>query len=1180
MHLHRPSRTLSASRSVVVAVVAALVAAFAAVLTAAPAEAAVSPVADRQPGGVTADGLPTVQIDGVVWSQAVVGNTVYAGGQFTTARPAGAAPGTNTVARNNLLAYDITTGDLVTSFAPVLNAQVKVVTASPDGSRIYVGGNFTTADGQPRYRLAAYDTATGALISSFQPTLDAAVNALTVTNTTVYAGGVFSVANGVARAQLAAFSASDGSLLGWAPTADNIVDSMVLTPDGTHVVVGGAFANLNGAPALGLGSLDATTGASVPFAANQVVQDSGNATDGSGAAILSLRTDGTAIYGTGYTYDTGTDNYGNFEGVFSADPTTGAINWLADCHGDSYDVYPAATQVYAVSHHHYCANIGGFPDTNPRSVWYRADAFTKKATGTVLTNGESGAGYGNFAGQPSPSLTTWFPTLEAGTYTQQYQAAWSLGGNANYVVAGGEFPTVNGVAQQGLVRFAVPALAPNKVGPQDTSSATTPTLTAPFNSVVNVSFLANDDLDNQTLTYNLYRGGSSTPVWSTTAPSEPWSRPTLTFRDSGLTAGTSYTYYVTASDPDGNTVRSASASITTPTTQPTGTPPADAYGRAVYADGPTAYWRLDDTSGTTAADASDYRHTGTYFGKYTRGVTSPVSGATGTAVTFNGSNGAVGSAATFANPTSYTEEVWFKTTTTRGGKLMGFGTSRSGSSASYDRHVYMTNSGQLVFGAYAGSAVTVMSPKKYNDGGWHFVSATQGADGMKLYVDGAQVGSNPATGAQQYTGYWRLAGDNLTGWPSKPSSNYFAGTLDEAALFLTNLSAAQIQAHYHASPAAQNIPPTASATVSCTNLSCTADGSGSSDPDGTVAAYSWNFGDGTSATGVSATHSYAAAGTYTVTLTVTDNSGATASTTRTVTVAGPTNQPPKAVLAASCTGLACTFDGTGSSDPDGTVASYAWNFGDGSSSTAAAPSHTYAAVGTYTVTLTVTDNGGATGTATKAITLSQVVASDTFTRTTASGWGSADTGGAWTVSPSSAFATGNGTGSLTLAAPGADATAALAAVRATNPVQTLDVAPQAAPTGNGVFVTTRSRVNSNSFYEITLRLLPGGVVHLADGKVVNGVETVIHEINVATLTYNAGDTLRLRTEVSGNGTTSTLKATVWKVGSAQPSTPQLADTDAEASLQGSGAVGLEGYLSGSSTAAMTLLVDNFSTLDQ
>ena len=67
---------------------------------------------------VSADALPTVQIDGVVWSQAVVGNTVYAGGRFNNARPAGAAAGTQLTPRGNLLAYDITTGNLVTSFAP------------------------------------------------------------------------------------------------------------------------------------------------------------------------------------------------------------------------------------------------------------------------------------------------------------------------------------------------------------------------------------------------------------------------------------------------------------------------------------------------------------------------------------------------------------------------------------------------------------------------------------------------------------------------------------------------------------------------------------------------------------------------------------------------------------------------------------------------------------------------------------------------------------------------------------------------------------------------------------------------------------------------------------------------------------------------------------------------------
>src|SRR4051794_16984873 len=86
-----------------------------AVAVASPATAASDPTL---PITVAADALPTVQIDGVVWKQLIVGNTVYVAGKFTFARPAGSAAGTNQTARNNMLAYDLTTGALITSFAP------------------------------------------------------------------------------------------------------------------------------------------------------------------------------------------------------------------------------------------------------------------------------------------------------------------------------------------------------------------------------------------------------------------------------------------------------------------------------------------------------------------------------------------------------------------------------------------------------------------------------------------------------------------------------------------------------------------------------------------------------------------------------------------------------------------------------------------------------------------------------------------------------------------------------------------------------------------------------------------------------------------------------------------------------------------------------------------------------
>ncbi len=151
-------------------------------------------------------------------------------------------------------------------------------------------------------------------------------------------------------------------------------------------------------------------------------------------------------------------------------------------------------------------------------------------------------------------------------------------------------------------------------------------------------------------------------------------------------------------------------------------------------------------------------------------------------------------------------------------------------------------------------------------------------------------------------------------------------------------------------------------------------GSGSSDPDGTIAGYAWTFGDGGTGSGVTPSHTYAAAGSYPVTLTVTDNQGSTASAGTTVTVtSGGGNQPPVAQPGGPYTGVtgtAVSFDGQASSDPDGTVASYAWTFGDGATATGPTPTHAYASAGTYTVALTVTDNLGATGTASTSATIS------------------------------------------------------------------------------------------------------------------------------------------------------------------------------------------------------------------
>ncbi len=128
------------------------------------------------------------------------------------------------------------------------------------------------------------------------------------------------------------------------------------------------------------------------------------------------------------------------------------------------------------------------------------------------------------------------------------------------------------------------------------------------------------------------------------------------------------------------------------------------------------------------------------------------------------------------------------------------------------------------------------------------------------------------------------------------------------------------------------------------------DASNSYDPDdGTIVGYAWNFGDGTTGTGVNPQHTYASGGTYTVTLTATDNGGASSVFSDSVAVEDP--PPPTAFFTTSLTFVTASFDGTGSTDVDGTIASYAWNFGDGTTGTGATPDHTYTSGGIYTVTL-------------------------------------------------------------------------------------------------------------------------------------------------------------------------------------------------------------------------------------
>ena len=1458
------------------------------VLVAPPASADTAPAAGT-PATVSSDSLPAPQINGVVWAQTVVGNTVYAGGNFTQAQPAGAAAGVGTVSRAAMLAYNLTTGALISTFAPSFNAQVRGLAASADGSTVYAVGDFTTVNGTSHSHIVALDATSGAVLPGFTASANASVIGVTTSGGTVYFGGSFTSVNGVARTRAAAVSGTSGALTAFAPALpDNAVRALVVSPDGAKVVLGGSFSSLNGStsPGQGLGAVDAATGArNQSWGVGKTIYNHGTK-----SAIYSLSSDGTNVYGTGYVFGALSD--GNLEGSFNATWADGTINWIEDCHGDTYSVAPLGDAVYTVSHAHYCGNLpNGFKQTDPdasKAVKQHALAFTKATTGT-LARDPYGDPYADFSGQPAPTMLSWYPDLAIGSFTGQYQAAWSVTTSTKgYVLLGGEFPTVNGQRQVGLARFAVPSIAPNKDGPRlsgtDFSAGTNWKATAVSLSAgsVRLTWPANWDRDNADLTYTVKRG--STTVYTTQAESEGfWLRPTLGWTDTGLTPGSSVTYTVTATDPFGNSATTATATTTVSagsatsayakdvladgatdfwrfgeasgptvydragysdltsgsgvafgtagavrndsdtaatfsgdsagsglaatqtavpgpstfsieswfkTTSTTGgkivgfgdsatgtsstydrhvyldgsgavyfgvypgspatiqsragyndgawhqvvaslsssgmqlfldgkrvaantsvttaqaysgywrvggdsswtgasfftgsiddtaiyptalsatavkahytaagygttaTAPGDPYGKQVFSDGPDSYWRLGDPAGrTSAADASGNGATATVNGGVTLGVPGGVSGTTDTAASFDGATGLVVSSQPEVDPEVYSLQLWFDTTTTNGGKLIGFGDQPSGRSSSYDRHIWMLDTGQVAFGTYTGSTHVITSSKSYNDGKWHQVVATQGSDGLKLYVDGAVVGTDAATAAQPYTGYWRLGGDQTWGGSS---SDFYAGSLDDVAIYSSALTASQVANDYQlGSAGATSAPPVAAFTASPSNLKVAFDASGSTASHGSVASYSWSFGDGTKETDTTAAtnHAYAAPGTYTVGLTVTDGAnatntitkqvtvsaanqaptaafgttvtglgvaldgsasadpdgsivsyawdfgdgspvatGSTSSTThtyvkggtypvsltvtddrsgtgtvtRSVTVAAP-NVPPVASFTSSASGLTVTVDGSASSDSDGSVSSYAWDFGDGGKATGATASHTYTAGGTYTVGLTVTDDRGAsaakTGSVTVAAASATTLGSDSFNRTVTNGLGTADAGGPWSIAgTSSDFSVAPGAAHFATA-PGSTRSAYLGGVSTTSSDVSATISLPALPVGGSSFAGVVGRRIGSDDYNARVLVAPNGAVTVQ--TVQDG--TALKSATVSGLTYTAGLPLRLRLQVTGTNPT-TVQARVWKASDTEPASWQVSSTDSTAVLQGPGAIGLRTYLAAAATSGRT-----------
>ncbi|MEU3467404.1 DNRLRE domain-containing protein [Streptomyces sp. NPDC006687] len=708
-----------------------------------PQAAAVTP-----PVAFTADALPTWQPNGIVWALAEAGGTVFVGGTFSAVRPPAGGAGSELPAVN-FAAFDAATGaptSCTLSFTVAGGtATVRALTLSPDKKTLYAGGYFGAVNGTPVSSMAAIDVATCTVKPSFRPAFAATVRAIAVTADTVYAGGDFLTVSGQPRQRFAAVAASDGALRPFRADADEPGRAVEVTPDGENVLLGGDFFTVNGTDTHALAVVDSASGSLTKgypgfIETNSVVKD--------------IATDATGFY----TANEGTGG-GVFDGRIALNLSDFGQRWRDTCLGATQAVLPYQNVLYSASHAHDCSSVGEYPDGQRHHLLAEPTTGVGKLGWAPDTNDGVGEGIG-------PRVMT----------------VGSRNGTP-YLWVGGEFTTVNGAAQQSLTHFSSTG---------DTGAPTVPVASAASirPGEVQVRWRTSLDLDDSALTYRIYRNGAATPVGTVTADSLFFKRPQASWTDTTAQPGQSYTYRVSATDAAGNvSALSAPASVTVPAS-------AQPYPSQVRADGAQLYWRYDDTVLPYVADSSDGNQAGVHHnGPALRQSPGAVSGAS-TAIGFNGTDAHVYGDRRQSVGSTYSIETWFRTNTTRGGKLIGFGNQQTTGSGQYDKHLYMTNDGRLVYGVYTGATRTITTAAAFNDDTWHHVVATQGPGGMTLYVDGVQRGTLNVTTHENYTGYWRVGFDSLGGWPDRPASEHWAGLMDETAVYPTVLSAAQVQRHF------------------------------------------------------------------------------------------------------------------------------------------------------------------------------------------------------------------------------------------------------------------------------------------------------------------------------------------------------------------------------------------------
>jgi hypothetical protein len=348
--------------------------------------------------------VATWQAGGRVRTLAVANGVAYLGGSFTTLFSHGTR---HTVIRNHLAAIDVSTG-APTSWNPDVNGPVRTIRVI--GSRVYIGGSFTSVGGDHVRNVAALDRADGRPVRGFTASANGVVNALAASDTTLYLGGAFTRVDGALHHTLAAVSLASGVVRpAFHAGTNGVVNTLLRDAVTRRLYVGGKFARIDGVARPYLGAIGSRRGAAFRWANAPLGQ----------VWSLALQAGGSLYAAVGGHEGGQLDSYS---------PATGRRRWHRFADGDVQAVALAGSEVLAGGHFlNVCGtNIGG------GSPWVCAAPVQRDRF---------------FATDRAGAVQPWNPGANS------LYGVWSLRTDARHVIAGGDFTIVGGSHQARYVQF-------------------------------------------------------------------------------------------------------------------------------------------------------------------------------------------------------------------------------------------------------------------------------------------------------------------------------------------------------------------------------------------------------------------------------------------------------------------------------------------------------------------------------------------------------------------------------------------------------------------------------------------------------------------------------------------------------------------------------------------------------